>query len=733
MSTQEQTGPVDFAAAGFVLNSGNGAGVASLDTPLVNQTKSEIRTLASEIAELAHAKISPDEFFDGFLPRLTTAMGALAAGVWSVDDEVSADAKPIRLLANHSLPSELYSGDIPTQLHESVLECVIAESQPILVPPSTVKLDAERPVNPLSESLVIVPVLIEDRVELVLEVVQRASGGPAAQRGYLRFVAQMADLLADYFRRHKLRGLDEKLHRLQSTERSLFQLACEPDSKKRFRIAAAALAEIFQADQAIILQRSPTIRRNYTPRAISGVHNPDPRSEVTQVAIRLCRLSALPAASASGSVGDCAARWLEASERRADERQQAGTRQIESETESGSRQSQRGVLVEGASEEQIAIDRLCDLLRCRRLLRIQLDPAANLIAFLAYAHGASVVFDESPGWKERLNGTATAVGGLLVASHRKRLAFGQSSKQGSIHPLTRFLWRGAVRVALVAAAGVLAAIPVPQQISATARLQPVHKNVYYAPLDAVVAEVLVDEGDQVAREQTLLLLTSPQLQNEIDTLRGEWQLTKDRMEEVRSQLNRDKDLGPRDVDRLEFELKQLVASREAFEKQLLIMRQRQSDLDIKARAAGQVSTWSLRNHLLQRPVATGQMLVSTFEPEGPWKLILAVPDHRLGLVAAAMKDNAAGPDVRFSLASHPDCLLNARLQTLASQATQIPGDANPAARVVFAEATMDAGQLPLKKDGAIANATIDCGRVPLVWLAVRDVYWAISSRLKLFW
>ena len=61
---------------------GEGAvGVASLDPPLIQQTMSEIRTLAGEIAKLAHAACEPAEFYRGFLPRLVTAMGAEGAAV----------------------------------------------------------------------------------------------------------------------------------------------------------------------------------------------------------------------------------------------------------------------------------------------------------------------------------------------------------------------------------------------------------------------------------------------------------------------------------------------------------------------------------------------------------------------------------------------------------------------------------------------------------------------------
>ncbi|MEZ6078455.1 MAG: hypothetical protein R3C56_23125 [Pirellulaceae bacterium] len=106
----------------------------------------------------------------------------------------------------------------PSPPHERILRCVIAEGQPILVPPGSVKVEADRPHNPLSDALIIIPVRIQDEVEFLLEVIQRPSGGPAAQRGYLRFVAQMADLMADYLRRQQLREFQSDRDRLRRIE-----------------------------------------------------------------------------------------------------------------------------------------------------------------------------------------------------------------------------------------------------------------------------------------------------------------------------------------------------------------------------------------------------------------------------------------------------------------------------------------------------------------------------------
>src|SRR5690606_22568219 len=155
----------------------------------------EIRSLAAEIAHLSSADLSPDQYLDGFLPRLCMAMGAKAAGAWSIDSS----GRP-RLIGGHSLPAELIAGDRATEAHDRILRCIAAEGRPVLVPPAGVALEVDRPGNPVADSLIVVPIRVQDRVDYLLQVVQRPTGGPAAQRGYLRFVAEMADLMSDYLR-----------------------------------------------------------------------------------------------------------------------------------------------------------------------------------------------------------------------------------------------------------------------------------------------------------------------------------------------------------------------------------------------------------------------------------------------------------------------------------------------------------------------------------------------------
>ena len=59
----------------------------SLDPQLIEQTKQQIRTLVSEIAQLSKSEMAPEEFHGEFLPRVVSALAAIGGVVWSIDGQ----------------------------------------------------------------------------------------------------------------------------------------------------------------------------------------------------------------------------------------------------------------------------------------------------------------------------------------------------------------------------------------------------------------------------------------------------------------------------------------------------------------------------------------------------------------------------------------------------------------------------------------------------------------------
>ncbi|MCA9132039.1 MAG: hypothetical protein KDA45_02750 [Planctomycetales bacterium] len=727
------TSPSQESFVGLNAGGDPGVGFASLDTPLVQQTKSEIRSLAAEIAQLAHAGLDSRDFYEGFLPRLCMAMGAKGAAVWQLGSD-----ERLRLAASHALAPELLQGTQPSEAHLRILRCVIAEGQPILVPPGSVNVEAERPTNPLQDALLIVPLRIQETVEYLLEVVQRPSGGPAAQRGYLRFVAQMADLMADYIRRQQLRTASGQQQRLQRIEQWLTAIASASTVAASRQAAVDALRELFGGERAMLL----TVSRRARVQAVSGTAAFDARSAVVLAAQALAESMAGPAGETPPDASSV--RWMSARDRRQGDRETAlpGTPE---------RTAAHNLNDTPATPIwQTHVDTLCELLGCRQLLYLPMNRSGSSLALLAYAETQpqpqtpvrqpdSTAVDAAQLQLARSIGTLAGAassrfgGGLLWKWGLLPGGIGRdaASPQG-MQAVQRWLARLAILGLIIS----IALFPVPQQISATAILQPLSKQMYYAPASGVVSQVFVDEGDAVDAEQSLLQITSHELEATAESLEIEAKKIAGQIAEKTSRLNRGEDLRPSEKDQLEYDLQELNTTAKAVQLQRSQAQERQRELTVVARQPGTVSSWDLRNRMLNHPVQPGQLLAATFDPQGPWRLQLAVPDYRAGMVAAALQRAEKGAvHVQFSLASHPDQLLDAYAIAMASQVTGQSGAGSAAAkRVVNTEAVIrDATQLPLKKDGAIARATIACGKVPLCWLVFRDAYWALSSRAQMLW
>ncbi len=667
------------------------AGVASLDPPLIQQTKSEIRSLASEIASLAHKEIAPDDFFSGFLPRMVTAMGAEAAAVWqtSVSLQRAGKIEPlpdgchdgvqisVRLIAQHLLPPELLTQSdgsperrspeqliAPSEPHCRILQCVIAEGAPILVPPQSVSVETDRPTNPLPHSLIVVPVRVEAEIDYVLEVVQRASGGPAAQRGYLRFVAQMADLMADYLRRETLREHNQRASRLQSFEYWLTTVAKSREPMAQLRCVADGLAELLDCEQVLLLRsgRKPRVL------AASGIEAVDPRSETVLAA--------------------------QAVERKVARSENANKQVLDL----------HQPLENADGQMSLVVKSLLNSLASDTVVRLEIGEDFNLVALLAYPSSnpvsgptSSSVSNVKPTQAE-MQRVATALLGLVDAHAvepkwvRTLWPFSVRSSQAA-SKYRRSAWQiWAMRVALVGLLTLIAFFPVPQQISATAVLSAKSKVQYFAPFDATISEVNVEDDQWIKKSDVLLKLAAPTLEKELFALTSEKEVLNERSASIKQALS-GISAGERS-QALTAQLNELKVQLVSNESQQSVLVKELSKCEIVAQADGRITTWDVKNRLANLPVKYGQMLLSTIDPDDDWELQVSVPEHRVGLVSDALSETPGeGVPMHFTLASHPGVLLHGCISELSDQAARhATGET-----VLIAQALIDGNELPLKK------------------------------------
>ncbi|HVK81390.1 MAG TPA: hemolysin D, partial [Verrucomicrobiae bacterium] len=182
-----------------------GASQPEADAHLVQDTKQQIRALVHEIEALVTADVTTAEFHAGFLARVVAALAAVGGAIWTrnADGELS-------LAYQINLP-ETGLSETNSRPHALLLGKVWdAQGQPQLVPPHAGSQSKDEPGNPTDLLLVLAPLAVEQQTLALVEIFQRAGGGPTTQRGYLRFLVQMCQLGSDYLKNRRLKQYQDK-------------------------------------------------------------------------------------------------------------------------------------------------------------------------------------------------------------------------------------------------------------------------------------------------------------------------------------------------------------------------------------------------------------------------------------------------------------------------------------------------------------------------------------------
>ena len=110
-------------------------------------------------------------------------------------------------------------------------------------------------------------------------------------------------------------------------------------------------------------------------------------------------------------------------------------------------------------------------------------------------------------------------------------------------------------------------------------------------------------------------------------------------------------------------------SKEKLQEQFDLLLEKQSQLTVRSPVRGQVQTWDTRRRLLQRPVETGQRLLTVADSRGPWELELKLADQRSGYLRRNWNDVEKGPPkATYVLASEPTRVFEGSIREVAQRA-----------------------------------------------------------------
>jgi multidrug efflux pump subunit AcrA (membrane-fusion protein) len=676
-----------------------------LDVAAVARMKGEIAALVAEMGQLAASASTPQAFYPAMLARLTTAMGGSGAALWQLHAE-----DDWNLLSSQTLASSLANGRHPSEAHLRILQRVAREKQPVLVPPGDIAAGEQYPINPLDQCLIYAPVPVDTQLgRYWLQVVQPPSGGVATQRGYLRFVSQIADLTADFLKTFRIRQFDRE-ERFLALVRQLLNQQTAPRSPEDWaNKLSLAIQSLTDADQVMLLSR-PGPRKPWQLLAVSGLRDCHPRSPGVR-----CLLAAAPQFAMRAEEGTPWILKIPELPPSADEPASAPIAGYEPTV---------ARLIEMFSLSQLG------WLPLAGSHRRQPYGLGCLLSWSSSKNSCPALDD--PSWLAR----AVELGRLhlqaaptpKVRSLLRQLRRGQLSWIERLADLAGIRWIRPLLAALLTIA--IGLIPVPLRIHAPATLLPAEEHYLYAPSDARIEQVFIDYGQRVEAGQLLLQLEAPQLTELYDDAVAEQLKSKERQRDIQTQLLRVDRLTPESRQELEGELETLRSLSEHEQRRIDLLQTQLDQLAVRAPGPAVVATWSPRQKLQDRPVQAGQLLLLLQQPEGDWLMHARFQQRDVGKFLQRLGEGAI--TASCALSSHPHQSLAAVLP-----ANEIPmikrlsvgSDQEPEFTVRFAVNRLD---LPQQHAGSLAHVSVEIGHGPLAWSLFGDALLSLWTKVRLW-
>ena len=616
--------------------------------------------------------------------------------------------------------------------HQSLLTTVAMDGEPVVVPSTPDVTDPETPANPTPVPAALVPIDCPGHGSLhnrsasnlsassrspsrVIEVFLEPDGGIATQRGYLRFVCQVADLAGEYFRAEQLRSLLWQQSLAEQCDLLIAKFHELDDREKLATLVVDELTEIFQLDRVAITRIMAKAKHRIM--AVSHVQTIDHRSESADQIRSACSAELdLDGVSWHPESGDSSREDL--------------TQNVIAELtplfatsaiKADSNQPDHGYRLAGF--------RLAD----KNTAALQPFEKRELLRTVKQALRSMQQIDlsrQSP-WLRLTNRTLT---NRTLTDRRSNL---------------QVVKRVASLIMIATFIGCVLIIPVPKTIEAQATLRAQDTQRISALSDAVVETILVEHGQNVHEGDVLMTLSDSNLEQQITTLVGrravlaeqKIRLTEDMVASSASDFDSYEEIqGQRSV------VDEEIAS---VNQQLSLLRRASESLIIRSNREGVVDAWQINKRLSGRPVNRGDSLLQVVSHNSAWLIDAEVSQSRIDRVRNA--DQAKTLSAQVTIDDAPGNVYVARQwqfgpthQATSSSplssshlSSSYSGQVKTAVTLAIVtddDATSMIGSSALaSRTGAPARVYFHCGSVPLGDLLIGDLVRDVRSHLALHW
>ncbi len=670
----------------------------------VEQTKQQIRGLINEIAELSRSDYAADEYYPAVLQRIVEALAAVGGAIWLVDE-----AGALRLTYQIKVSQNLLQADNEDALrHAKLLSRLYARAQSELVPPGAFIGEDQSEGNPTQFLLVIAPMLSGKRSVGLIEIFQRPDSAPNIQRGYLRFLDQMAGLIGEWLKGHTLKQVSDRQQLWQQAD----HFARLVHDNLELRDTAYTIAN--EGRQVIECDRvSVAIKKGGQCKviAISGQDTIESRSNIVTALNRLTTrvVAAGDPLWYDGSVEDLPPQLEEAVEDYVDLSHGRTVtvlpiRRPEKVVE-GDVQSKEHVQREDQSDREIIGALVIEQIESQlpsEILRSRVD--------LVYEHTA------------RALSNALTHNNLFLMPVWRALGRATWFFRGSALPKT-------LAILSLVALGLLLLfiVRINLDLEANGSLQPIEQRQVFAHVDGEVVDVKVDHGSVVKAGQPLVQMRNRDLEIEITGLQGQLEEAREQLVTLDLQISS----GALNSDEPEFlraisQRREYAVRKQSLESQLQLQTEKYNQLTRVSPIDGVVMTWDLEKNLRMRPVVTGQVLLTVANPNSEWELELLMPEKRMKYLDEAFRQSNGKPlPVEFIMATEPSVTHTGTLDV-----SNVHGRAEldpQEGAIVKLRVKPDKPDAISKRPGAEIKADVVCGKrsAAFVWFhEVIEWIWA---------
>jgi hypothetical protein len=684
----------------------------------LKKVRERVMQLAREIEQMSGQDLAPPLFFQEFLVRVVTAIGARAGAVWLVDE-----SNRLGLVAQVNLEQTgLRERPGALAMNEKLIVDVLQTGEA-----RTLTHGGEAQL-PTEHVLVLSALHKEKKCVGVVELFQRPDVPIKAQSGYMQFLEQMCGYGSRFIEgKRRNPGDQADLKNQFWTDFEQFSLRIQRSLVEQ-EVADAAASDarsLLGADRVSVVTRKG---RSVRVRAVSGQSSVNPRANLiaamNKLATRVIEMG--ETLIYTGKV-DGLAPQIE--EPLAAFVQESGSRMV--------------MMVPTFETEEMVRKQGEEADRDRKKKRVK---ATGCIVIEQIAESEPL-----PQLEQRAELIADHVGAALWNARQHGRIFGLSVWKLMGTALEWFKGRKlmittAVLAIIAVASAALTLIKLDYPVTAEGKLMPIEQHAVFATWDGVITRdgLKVNGDEEVQKGQILVVLENDELEGQIEEAKAsvrkyEQLVIGKRAEIVQSELNipkmsdEEKPQSLANIERMRVEQRGIEGDLEIARQQVINLETRKEEkLTIRAQADGRIPNFQLRQLLEDRPVRQGDHLFDIMNDNGAWHMELLLQEKRMGHLLRAQREAAAKNESvelpgRFTMATQPDAKFECHLTKVATRSTTD----TELGTVFELNAVANEGQtLPEKRIGAEVTVKIYCGQSTLFYWCFGDV---VDTAQKWLW